>query len=204
MKKNVSITVALCLVALLSSAVFAGVDTTHQVWNFDTDANPAVPNVVENPNGDPTLTVEDDNPNDMWWIDNNRGHDGVWKTEGYVTIVIPNTQNTGPGTYKEVVVEMVYDAGAGIDAWLRYTADNSPISDGIKPVESTDLGDGYRLSKWVFRIEPNPTTETLYLLPFYCNLYVDSITVDTTCVPEPATMALLGMGGVLTLIRRRR
>lgn len=213
MKKNVSITVALCLVALISSSVFAGPvvpdwrgedGSTHQIWTFDDDSNPAVPSTVDNPNGDPTALIEDDNPADMWWIDTNRGHDGVWKTEGYVTITIPNTQLTGLNTYKKIVVQMVYDAGADIDAWLRFSADDSPVSDGIKPIDSEDLGDGYRYSRWEITIEPNPTTETLYMLPFYCNLYVDSVEVDTICIPEPATMAMLGIGGLLTLIRRRK
>jgi hypothetical protein len=33
---------------------------------------------------------------------------------------------------------------------------------------------------------------------------VDYITVDTVCVPEPATVTLLGMGMLVFLIRKKK
>jgi len=33
---------------------------------------------------------------------------------------------------------------------------------------------------------------------------VDQLVIDTRCAPEPATMALLGLGGLGMLFRRKR
>ena len=210
MKLRVSVIVAFCMLFVAANA-FAGYEpewrgqegSTYQLWEFKTDTNPDVPNVVDNPYGDPIAEVQDDNPINMWWIGEDRGHEGIWKTEGMAKLDIPNSQNTDPESYKNIVIQMIYDAGPGVDAWIRFSADGSDVSDGIKPVESEDLGDGYRYSRWEIQIRPNPTEETIYALPFYCNLYVDSIEVDTICVPEPATMGLLSLGGLLALRRKK-
>lgn len=213
MMKNVSALLAVCVIIGVSASAFAGpvvpdwrgdAGTTHQSWGFDTDANPAVPEVVSNPNGDPLATIEADNPDEMEWYAVEQGHEGVWKTQGDVKLYIPNTDNTGSDTYKEIIIQIVY-RGDDIDddAWARYAADGSPLSPGILPVVSEELDNGYRYSRWEITIEPNPTEEMIYVLPFYCNLFVDSIEVDTACIPEPATMLLLGLGGLLTIRKRK-
>ena len=68
-----------------------------------------------------------------------------------------------------------------------------------------NLGGGsYRLSLWA-EFQPNPPwEEKVYTLSSSTgNIYLDSLHVATECVPEPATMALLGLGG-LSLLRRKR
>ncbi len=51
-------------------------------------------------------------------------------------------------------------------------------------------------------VQPNPEKEEIVIEVPYCTV-VDQIVIDTRCVPEPATLALLGLGG-LCLVRRRR
>ena len=51
-------------------------------------------------------------------------------------------------------------------------------------------------------IEPNPTSEMITITVPYCTV-IDQIVVDTICIPEPASMALLALGSVFLLRRRR-
>jgi len=206
-----------CLLLVMPAITYAAIipvwrgnpNATHQLWTFSTDANPASPEYVSNPYGDPTAAVFDDDPVTMNWLYENRGHQGVWKTKGFVKIDMPNTDMTEPDTFKRILVQMIYDAGIDalgrpIDAWLRIATPADPLSPGIRPDFSRELPDGYRYSRWWLTLKPNPTEETIYLLPFYCNLYVDAIEIDTICIPEPATLSMLGLGALGSFLLRKR
>ena len=58
----------------------------------------------------------------------------------------------------------------------------------------------------IFRFEPQPGWEQVVLTGSMLDgqhVLLDQIDVDTHCIPEPATMGLLGIG-TLALIRRRK
>jgi hypothetical protein len=50
-------------------------------------------------------------------------------------------------------------------------------------------------------IRPNPNFEQIFIRPRDCQVFVDCITIETQCIPEPMTMGLLGLGSLL--LRRR-
>ena len=52
-------------------------------------------------------------------------------------------------------------------------------------------------------IEPNPEFEDVAIV-FPFDVFVDQVVIDTICIPEPTTLALLAMGGTMALVRRRR
>jgi len=54
---------------------------------------------------------------------------------------------------------------------------------------------------WHFELFPNPDFESISISG---GINVDELVIDTWCVPEPATMSFLGLGGLSVLIRRKR
>ena len=59
---------------------------------------------------------------------------------------------------------------------------------------------GWYESTYTWEIYPNPFDEWFTIAG---DILVDEIVIDTWCIPEPATLALLLIGG-LALLRRRR
>jgi hypothetical protein len=55
-------------------------------------------------------------------------------------------------------------------------------------------------SWYKYRLIPNPDAERVAISG---SVFVDELVIDTYC-PEPATMALLGLGGLGMLFRRKR
>jgi len=74
----------------------------------------------------------------------------------------------------------------------------------VTPVQETntiDLGGGWTHSTYEFSIYPNPDFEIFEITG---DIYVDELIVDTHCVPEPATLSMLGVLAVMGLAIRRR
>lgn len=86
------------------------------------------------------------------------------------------------------------------DGFIGAFAPEEPL-DAI--VENSLQGDGWMHTKYYFETGPNPSVEFIGIF-WEGAVAVDQVVIDTICIPEPITMSLLGLGGLLLIRRRKR
>lgn len=211
--------VCICGVALLASAASAEdlnplpwesslPNQTAQWWECDGQpvlpGEPILPTEYENPFAPPEPTLTFVAPVEIQWIPG--PHDPVvevatWHVSEPGGIDIKIRNNPDPNKHKLI--------------FWQITSDKSPTPTGSPPTTTppgTSLPAPYPQVQWpvdnwytyngLLKIEPNPEEEVIHFdLPVSTN--VEQIVIKTVCVPEPATMALLAMGGLAALRRRR-
>jgi hypothetical protein len=151
-----------------------------------------LPDIVNNRFGPPMLRVT---PVGDWIPD-----PGAWPLSGEIDVHIPNLPEIRP--HKEIWVQLTWMPGA-LDPFLP----SVPVI-GVAPFDSMqmvqgddiDLGNGWTHSLFMVTIWPNPVEEWITIKG---NIAVDQLVIDTICIPEPATVIILGIGGVLALNRKK-
>jgi len=179
------------------------VPTTYQKWTFDDDDNPALPEVDSNPFG--TAVAEIAVTGDVHgfgpgWSEYYLGREGVWHAElTELWLDVPNFDV--PNEFKEIWVEVGFRGE--LTQW-DVLAD--PVSAAVTDLGYTveNLPDGWKVLTIGWRIEPNPFAESIYLSFQDSGADVDYVTVDTICIPEPVSLCLLGLGGLILLYKRKR
>ena len=202
-----------CIVLLLSCSAYATLSdlnpsswrtsppgqstTTMQAWSFDDISNPTAPELVYNSFGTPTLNVSSET-----YLQSYMGHNGIYRYTaiGEISMYIPNSGNNDPGTWKEIWIQIIYSDPYGVGFEIPIAT--VPGYDSFARVSSQSLDNYYMLDTYSIKIIPNPPGEEIIALTIQCAMYVDEIVVDTICVPEPATIVLLGLAGLL--IRKKR
>lgn len=181
--------------------------TTLQSWLFSTRANPALPDVDENPYGDPFIDLRGDIWTGTGWKDMDYGHQGVWVIghQGDDPMMVATVQNTKvQNPYKDIWVQLVYSANDGLapDIWILPDGQSQTDKTNAMDVVKTEQVDAmYYSAVYSIRLDYNPTWEQILIRPRECQVYIDCITIETQCIPEPMTMGLLGLGSLL--LRRR-
>jgi hypothetical protein len=199
--------VAVCVSVLLamSSAAFAddlfppdwrgAAGSTFQEWQFSTNANPAPPSIDGNPYGDPLAQITGQYPYTRW-KSTDQGHQGVWTFEDFMILDLPN--NPVPNDTKLIWIQITYYAANGTDPELF--AD--PMETTVETINKQQIDAYYWHGTYQLTLHPNPAHEFVYIAPRDCTVFVDQVVVDTICIPEPATLALLGLP-LFVLLRRR-
>jgi hypothetical protein len=214
MKKSVVSLVVLLLISASASAVVlcdsdpapfrGGVNTTLQTWGFDTNANPAFPNVVENPYGMPQVDLVGGFAANTVWLDQDNGHQGVWIVDRSIYSDMVATVKNFPkqNPYKQIWLQITYAAQNGEAPMIYVLPDGSNAQPQPMQLVKKEAVDNYYVhAVYSLTIRPNPNFEQIYIRPRDCQVFVDCITIETQCVPEPMTMGLLGLGSLL--LRRR-
>jgi len=172
-------------------------DSTFQLWNFSTPDPMPLPDIVNNRFGHPMLRVTPFAGGE--WIPD----PGAWPLSGEIDVYIPNLPEIRP--YKEIWIQLT---------WMSMDLDPDPFLPNVPIVsvipfdymqiergDDIDLGSGWTHSLFMVSIWPNPIEEWITIKG---DILVDQLVIDTICIPEPATVIILGIGGVLALNRKKR
>lgn len=175
--------------------------STFQQWEFSTPNPITPPDLMNNPYGVPSAHAYPGTSQN--WIDQWGGRQGMWPLSGTIEVNIPN--NPIPNDYKDIWVQLT---------WARQVPSSAPVvwemNSGIHGSVIHDMplaptGYPYPNDLWyhttfLIHLPYNPTFE---IVKIDGTLVVDQLVIDTICAPEPASLALLMLGGVAVLRRRR-
>jgi len=190
-----------------------GAGTTFEQWTFPNsspspDSGTSPDTGWHNTFGTPELWVEDSSTGGRsTYYASIDSHTGIW-TPGSdeIDLQIPNSSATGAGTEKHIWAEITWK----VDGAITRVPDSLMV--GIDPAyptgsytemdftrSDTPLGSGWYSTVVMVDIWPNPISEWITVKG---DIYIDEITIDTQCIPEPATFGLL-IGGAFMALRKR-
>ena len=141
------------------------------------------------------------------WVGEFLGRDGVWTAEGLIdiTLEIPNQEIRNPN--KVILLEIGFRGDSELPAFsvapIFLTPPGAPVvvrKVSQEVVEDYATGWSTLFAEWY--IEPNPDAESICYSFAGDIAALDYVNVYTECVPEPMTIALLGLGGLM--LRRKR
>lgn len=201
--------ITICVLVVLGAGSAAFATTTSQIWYFSTDDATPVPDVVNNDYGPPVMQIVQGTG--TGFDETISGRTGVWSLSGEIDVIIPNYPILNP--YKKITINLMWAPG-GVDPFmpdrplvgvvgLDVPDDAVPVDEPVMEIVSI-INDPFAGTPWVMSIyeiiiRPNPPKEWIAIKG---DILVDELGIRTECVPEPATIGLLGLGG-LALLRLR-
>jgi len=183
--------------------------TTLQKWFFNDSNSTPLADVDENPFGTPLLDVKSD-----LHLQSHDGAEGVWSLGSEIDIILPNSPEPNP--YKEIWLTLIWKAE---DSTLLPTGgpfETDPFLPDMPNIGVAFEGmiyqdqwieeefidaEGWLHTTYIIGLWPNPIKEYISIKG---NILVDELCIETICIPEPATIAVLSMGGLLALRKRKK
>ncbi|MCK4293484.1 MAG: PEP-CTERM sorting domain-containing protein [Planctomycetes bacterium] len=186
--------ITICVVVVLGAGSTAFGILTHHVWEFDTGEVEPTANVIDVPVGVAPAQLRVQAGQGSW-------DGGVWTLSGKIDVIIDNDPT--PLERKEITIELLWAPGEDLDPFLPETDPHVSVSPwGTREVSNEPQGGDWVLTTLKYVLYPNPPEEYITITG---DILVDKLDITTECIPEPATMGLLGLGGLALLrIRRRR
>jgi len=190
-------------------------------WYFSTPDNPATPESYSGP-GVPQALIDPSGVShslEPGWYGTYLGKTGVWHGDlTMVNLSLDNIPNQNP--YKEIWVKVCFrgellpndnfpnfppeEYGPMVYPGLVTGGDPSMFDVVEIGREYSFDEDMWRILEIGWRIYPNPDFEDIFLAFHNSGADIDYIIVDTICIPEPATLLILGLGSVMLLAKRRQ
>ncbi|UCE99233.1 MAG: PEP-CTERM sorting domain-containing protein [Planctomycetota bacterium] len=198
MKKLVVLSLAVILGT--GATVFANVvppwrgdeGSTWQQWDFSSDSTNPDPDDGSNPYGDPALTV--------YAVEQRIPDPGAWPLSGEIDVYIPNRNLLLER--KEIWLQLTWQAGGNDtnpsmpdEPWVAVTPFQEMHMFRTDTTPNTWTHSLFEITIW-----PNPPGEWITIKG---DIIVDQVIIDTICIPEPATMFTLAIGGLMVLTRKR-
>ncbi len=169
--------------------------STLQIWEFEENNSNPLPDLYDgpfNPQPADVIPVGGDQ-----WLPDLDGMTGVWPLSGEIYVPIENFPE--PLDQKLIWVQLTWKTKGNQPA-TEASGDNGPMVAG-NLIGQTALDQGWYHSTYQIILQPNPSEELVHI---YGAIYLDEMVIDTICIPEPATVVLMTMGGFLAALRKRK
>jgi hypothetical protein len=161
----------------LDPAPFRGQEnTTIQGWDFLTNTDPSAPdNGWVNPYGDPSVDVV----GNAYWLQDDGGHSGVWIVDSEMVVSLPSCSDQN----RRIWLQIVYSAQNNEPPMVYLLLDPAANTYmAVTLVAERSIDGYYRHAVYSVVV---PSSGKIWIRPRDCQVFIDSILVETQCTTSP-------------------